>query len=73
MCVRNQVERLTPAYLKDHLREQREQKDSQVAWLILLHASWSSSCQIFDSTFADLSQHYTKDGKLRFGKLDISR
>ena len=64
------MELVTPASLKEHLREQSE---GQVAWLVLLYASWSSACLVFDSTFAGLSLQYAKADKLRFGKLEVSR
>lgn len=64
------VELLTPASLRERLKEQRE---GQAAWLVLLYASWSSACQIFDPTFGELADRYTQPDKLRFGKLEISR
>ena len=65
-----QVELLTPASLRERLKEQRE---GQAAWLVLLYASWSSACQIFDPSFGELADRYTQPDKLRFGKLEISR
>ncbi|KAK9785974.1 hypothetical protein WJX73_007400 [Symbiochloris irregularis] len=68
----HKVTLLTPAALKDRLKEQ--QKDGNPSgWLVMLYASWSPASLTFDHTFLNLARTYGKGGRLCFGKLDVSR
>nr|XP_020447348.1 thioredoxin-related transmembrane protein 2 isoform X2 [Monopterus albus] len=59
-------------YFSDKTIDEELQRDSRVTWIVEFYANWSSDCQSFAPTFANLSLKYNCAG-LRFGKVDIGR